>query len=114
MPALPLAASSNGYRANSSPSNKDDILTTHIYVVNASSKDSLGKAESPCLPTASALQSPGTYLLLSRSRHPIAKHMDKLVSCAAWRVAREGSGERERGEGQGQGETTRHASRVQE
>nr|KAF7417044.1 hypothetical protein H0235_011575 [Vespula pensylvanica] len=33
MPALPLAASSNGYRANSSPSNKDDILTTHIYVV---------------------------------------------------------------------------------
>lgn len=33
MPALPLAASSNGYRANNSPSNKDDILTTHIYVV---------------------------------------------------------------------------------
>ncbi|KAL2743316.1 hypothetical protein V1477_008805 [Vespula maculifrons] len=99
---------------------KDAVLRSPSYApswrlppfyMNASSKDSLGK-ESPCLPTASALQSPGTYLLLSRSRHPIAKHMDKLVSCAAWRVAREGSGERERGEGQGQGETTRHASRM--
>ncbi|KAL2714082.1 hypothetical protein V1478_016639, partial [Vespula squamosa] len=213
MPALPLAASSNGYRANSSPSNNDDILTTHIYVVSNNLHNTTvdgcfvaadqrtrvilkGKREGressvvlvdrsfavlfSLIPRAryyvglavsnrhmprpdhdqveqvaraqrftrekenekerrrreeprlnggkdavlrspsyapswrlppfymsllSCLQrplwSPGTYLLLSRSRHPIAKHMDKLVSCAAWRVAREVVGKEKEGEGKG-------------